>query len=154
MELDGEVSKEAGTIFKELNLTQDQGQRLVDFYTKQTKEAFEAPFKVWEDKQKEWAEAIQKDPEIGGKLDQVKTSVAKAINGLDQKLAADFRSALNYTGAGNNPAVIKALYAWAQKLTEGGPIRPGGPVEVRANGAVSRPSIAAAMFPTLPSSRG
>src|SRR3974390_2103196 len=58
MELDGEVSKEAGTIFKELNLTQDQGQRLVDFYNKTNKEAFAAPFKVWEDKQKEWAETI------------------------------------------------------------------------------------------------
>src|SRR5262245_53151779 len=47
--LDGEVGKEASAMFKELNLPQEAAQRLVDFYVKQTQEAFDQPYKAYID---------------------------------------------------------------------------------------------------------
>lgn len=143
---------EAAGVFKELNLPQEGAQRLVDLYTKQIQEAVEAPFKLWQQTQEKWISEIKTDPEIGGKLDQVKTTVARAIDGLgDPKLAADFRQAMDYTGAGNNPAFIRAFYKLASKLTEGGFVSGRGPAPQgqRANGA-SRPSAAQAMYPGGP----
>jgi hypothetical protein len=149
--LDEEVSKEAGALFKGLNLSQDQAQSLVDFYTKQTREAFEAPFNAWKDTQDKWISEVKADPEIGGRLDQVKATVSRAIDGLgDPKLAADFRQAMDYTGAGNNPAFIRAFYKLAQKVTEGGAVQGRNPSAFgQKEPGAAPPSTAKALYPNL-----
>ena len=148
-ELDETVAKEAGDLFKTLNLNQSQAQQLVNFYVAKTEAAAQAPYKLWHDTQETWRNEIKADPEIGGKLDQVKSTIAKAIDGLgDAKLATGFREAMDYTGAGNNPAFIRAFYRLAQKVTEGTHVAPGGPTQVNPPG--SRPSAARALYPDLP----
>lgn len=136
------------TLFRELNLSQDAGQRLVDFYAENLREAQERPFQVWQDQQKAWQDKIKQDPEIGGKLDHVRATVSKAVDALGPELAQPFREAMDYTGAGNNPAFIRALYALAQKVTEPGPVRGRGPVQVTSPDG-RPPSAAAAIFPNL-----
>src|SRR5215469_13319641 len=42
-QLDPEVNTKASDLFKSMGLSQDSAQKLVDFYTAETKEAFEAP---------------------------------------------------------------------------------------------------------------
>lgn len=151
-ELDKEAVAEATPIFKELGLNQDQAQRLVDLYAKTSQRAADAPVKFWQDQQQKWRDEVQADPELGGRLDQVKTTVARAIDGLgDQKLANDFREAMDYTGAGNNPAFIRAFYRLAQKVTEGSSVPGSGPSPMgqRAPGAGPR-SVASALYPNLP----
>lgn len=146
--LDKVVAEEAGKLFKGMNLTQEQGQDLVDFYVNKTKEAAEAPFKLWSETQKKWVEEIKADPELGGKLDQVRATVARAIDGLgDPKLASEFREAMDYTGAGNNPAFIRVFSKLAALVTEGTPIKPGQPVQLKS----APKSAAQAMYPNLPS---
>ena len=110
-EMPEETTKEVQTMFKDLNLSQEAGQKLIDYYAKQSQQAAEAPFKLWQQTQEKWQNDVKSDPEIGSKLTEVKTTVAKAIDGLgDAKLANDFREAMDYTGAGNNLAFIKAFY--------------------------------------------
>ena len=139
----------ARTLFKELDLSQAGAQRLVDFHTAELKAVMEAPAKQWEATQAEWLEKVKSDPEIGGKLDQVKVTVARAIDGLgDPKLASEFRQAMDFTGAGNNPAFIRAFYKLAQKVTEGTQVPGGNPVEVRAPNSQPR-SGAHALYPNL-----
>lgn len=147
-----EINDEVNTLFKELNLPQDAGQKLVDFYVKQAQEALEAPYKTWEETQSRWIEEVKADREIGTKLPQVKATIAKAIDGLgDAKLAADFRQAMDYTGAGNNPAFIKAFFKLASLVTEGSHVAGNGPSELgqRAPDAAP-PSAARALYPNLP----
>lgn len=147
--LDEKVKSEADAIFKGLNLNQTQAQSLVDFYTTKVNEAASAPYEAWKTTQDEWKAAIKADPEIGGKLDAVKASVGKLYDALgDPKLVADFKEAMEFTGAGNNPAFVKALYKLSQQLTEGGPVRGRGPVEVRSPTGQA-PSTAQAMYPNL-----
>src|SRR6266550_4527689 len=109
--LDETVAKEAGDLFKGMNLPQAQAQQLVDFYVAKTREANEAPFKLWADTQEKWISEVKADPQIGSKLPQVKATISKAIDGLgDAKLASEFREAMDYTGAGNKPAFIRAFF--------------------------------------------
>ena len=148
-EFRGETLDGARTLFKELNLSQAGAQRLVDFHAAELKAAMEAPAKQWEETRAQWLEQVKSDPEIGGKLDQVKSTVARAIDGLgDPKLASEFRQAMDFTGAGNNPAFIRAFYKLAQKLSEGTMVPGGGPSEVRAPDQPPR-SAAHALYPNL-----
>jgi hypothetical protein len=144
---------EAGKIFKDMNLSQDQAQALVDFYAKQSQQAAEAPVKYWQDMQKQWQEAVQNDPEIGGsKLDGVKATIGKAIDGIgDPKLATEFRQAMDFTGAGNNPAFVKFFWKLAQQLTEGSHVTGGGPSKFGQQAPKQGPaSPAKALYPYLP----
>jgi hypothetical protein len=154
--LDTEVVKEANTLFKDIDVSQADAQRLVDFYIKHTKEAHEAPFNAWTEKQDDWRNQINSDSELGGsKLNGVKASIGKLLDSLgDTKTAAEFREAMDYTGAGNNPAVVRFLFRMAQKLTEGGPVRGGGPSpESMRSPGVGAPSAAQAIYPNLPSNQ-
>lgn len=151
-ELDGEVSKEASALFKDMKLSQGNAQKLVDFYIKQTQESNDAPYKLWEQTQEEWRNAIARDPEIGGKLPQVKQAVGRMLDALgDPGLANDFRTAMDFTGAGNNPAFIRTMYRLALRLTEGQHVSGNAPSEAGQNRPGSRPTSAAkAMYPNLP----
>src|SRR5258708_1480300 len=98
-QLDPAVAKEAGTLFKGLNLSQDQAQSLIDFHTSKTQAAAEAPFKLWADTQKEWTDTVKskygRDVEPGGK---VLTTTAKLIDSLGPTVAKSFREAMDITG--------------------------------------------------------
>ena len=149
--LDAEVAKEASTIFKGMNLNQTQAQSLVDFYVAKTQEAAQQPYKVYEDTRKGWQAEVMANPEIGGKLNQVKATIGSALDGIgDSKLTETFKEVMNFTGAGDHPAFIQVFYKLAQMVTEGKPVSAGGPVGVRQPGTGQR-SIAQAMYPNLPS---
>lgn len=149
--LDETVSAEASTLFKGMDLTQDEAQQLVDFYVKQTNEVADAPYKLYNDMREEWRGKVKADAEIGHKLPTVKATVSKAIDSLgDPTLAKDFREAMDLTGAGDNPAFIKAFYKLALRLTEGAHVSGTGPSTLgqKAPGAAPK-SAASAMYPNL-----
>jgi hypothetical protein len=99
---------------------QARGQALLDLYTGAVKQAREAGTEAWNNVNKEWQDKTMADPEIGGaKFPAAKATIAKAIDTLGPNLAAEVRQALDVTGAGNHPAIVKALHAFASKLTEG-----------------------------------
>jgi hypothetical protein len=149
--MDGQVNTDAKAMFKAMNLTQEQAQQLVDFYTKHTTEAANAPYNTWNEMQETWVKEVKADPQIGHRLNEVKTTISRAIDGLgDPKLARDFREAMDYTGAGNNPAFIKAFYKLSQMVTEGQHVSGNGP-SPQGQGNQGRPASAArAMYPNLP----
>jgi hypothetical protein len=98
----------------------DRGQKLLDLYADVTKKGREAATEAWNTVNKQWADKTLADPDIGGaKWPAAKATIAKAIDSLGPDLAEGFRQALDVTGAGNHPAVTKALHAWAAQLTEG-----------------------------------
>ncbi len=146
---------EATAAFKELNLTQEAAQKLVDTYAKNTQQAIEAPYKQWADLQKEWLGDIH--DRFGSKAETVRTDISKAIDSaLPPSLARAFRGALDLTGAGTNPDVVEALSIMFKPFVEGPSIRPGGqsPEANKAPNAPATPSIAEAMYPHLVPNRG
>lgn len=157
-EIAGELKTEIDSMFKGLGLNQDQAQSLVDWYVKQTQEAFQAPFNAYKEMTDTWRQEAMDHPDLKGKLgpgQEINVRIGKFLSSLpDQKLASDFRALMDLTGAGNHPAFIRVINYAAQMLGEGSHVAGNGPGEggQSAPGATTRPSAAQAMYPNLPSS--
>ena len=153
--LSEEGSKEVTALFKDLGLSQDQANKLVDYYGKNLLASAEAPYKQWADTQKEWVSDIHE--RFGSKAEATRRDINEAItNAMPPSLAKSFRSALDITGAGSNPDIFEALSILAKPHIEGKPVTPGAPSK-EANkppGAPDRPSLAEAMYPHLAANRG
>src|SRR5882672_2424199 len=148
--MDETASKEVTAMFKELNLSQDQAQKLVDYYGANLLKTAEAPYKAWVDTQKEWIGDIQE--RFGSKTDAVRKDINSAItNALPPSLARAFRTALDVTGGGSNPDIFEALSILARAHIEGKPVPAGGqsPAANKPPGQAERPSLADAMYPQL-----
>ena len=150
--LDAKAIEAATPLFKEAGLTQDQAQKFVDFYAAKQVESAQAPYDMYAQMREGWQKEVKADPEIGGKLPQVKETVSRALDTLgDATLAKNFREAMDLTGAGDHPAFVKTIYKLAQMVTEGRHVAGSGPSALgqRAPGAAP-PSIAQAIYPKLP----
>lgn len=152
--LDEEVAKEAGGLFKSMNLSQAQSQQLVDLYVKHTSEAANAPYDVWRDMQQQWVKEVRNDPFMGPRINQITNTIARGIDlvaGNNDKLREGFRSMMDFTGAGNNPFFIRMFYEMASRLSEGQFVKGGGPSPAGQRREGEMPSAAQAMYPNLPS---
>ena len=150
-EMDAAELSTISGMFKGMNLSQGQAQQLVDYYVNKTTESANQPFQLWQETQEKWVKEVKSDPVIGPMLNEVKTTISRAIDGLnDPKLASEFRAAMDYTGAGNNPAFIRAFYKLAQAVTEGGHVSGSGPSPASQRPSGQMPTAAKAMYPNLP----
>jgi hypothetical protein len=152
-EIDEKFAGEASAVFKELGLTQDQASKLVKMYTDKVGADADAPYRKYEEIRTGWRNEVTADPALGNGTDlkpEIKAVLGRAIDGLGAKEAASFREAMEITGAGDHPAVVRAMVKWAQKAGEGTAVRGGGPSE-HGQGNSSRPTSAAkAIYPNLP----
>lgn len=149
--VDAGALEQAQAVFKELGLTQTQAQRLLDFQVGRDKASGEANTKAVESMRAEWRDQVSKDPQLGSNLEAVKAEIGRAYTHLDPALVTDFRKAMDLTGAGDNPAFIKAFYNMAKMINEGGHVSGGSPSpngQTRP-GTDVRPSAAKAMYPNL-----
>lgn len=155
-ELDPKAVEAATPVFKELGLTNEQGQKLFDVYQKLTAEASEAPYKAYESLRSGWRDEIAKNSALGngsdGLSDSAKANIARAIDSVgDAKAQTALKEALDITGAGDNPAIVAAFNALGKLLSEGTAVRAGAPAPVKAPAAGPQ-SAARALYPNLPSS--
>jgi hypothetical protein len=112
---DPKIVGEFAALAREHNLSKDQAQKFLDFGGAKIKAAVEAPYKQWADQQIAWQAEVKKDSEIGGKNFESSVKAAQSIfkpgDGnpfvKDEAEASALRKALAWTGAGNNPAVVK-----------------------------------------------
>jgi hypothetical protein len=91
---------------------------LLGVHAEALKAAAIQPYQAWVDQNKAWVEEIKKDPELGdgnGLKTEVKTAAAKVIADYGGQPLKD---ALNATGAGNHPAMIRFVNKIAKVLTE------------------------------------
>lgn len=156
-EIAGELKTEIDGLFKGMGLSQENAQKLVDFYVTQTKDAFQAPFDAYKEMTDGWRKDAMDHPDLKGKLgpgQEVNVRIGKFLSGLpDQQLAADFRALMDLTGAGNHPAFIRVIDYAARMLGEGTHVAGNGPAPGGQSAPGSRPpSAAQAIFPNLPSS--
>lgn len=111
-EIDSATMDAFKPLAKELNLTQDGAQKLVDMYVglqKQQTEAFEKTVA-------DWANAVKADKEIGGAAyDQ---SVAYAKKAVEKFGSPALQEALNFSGMGSHPEVIRMLSKIGAEISE------------------------------------
>lgn len=108
---------------------QELGQALINMQFKAMQDAADAAQQegqnAWDTTVNEWIEQSRALPEIGG--ENLEKSLAQIKNGLVQLGAtkATFE-ALDLTGAGSHPELVKIFYAATKNLTEG-TVVPGAP---------------------------
>src|SRR5262245_19858938 len=145
------ANKEIDALFKGLGLSQEAGQKLVDFYAAKTAEAANAPYDMYNQMRKGWQDEVK--GRYGSKLSSdVLPTISRALDTLgDAKLVQGCKDAMDLTGAGDNPAFIDLFYRMAQRLSEGSPVRGNGPVKEGQRAPGTPRTAAQAMYPHLTS---
>lgn len=94
----------------EAKLPQETAQKILDLYTAEFKQITEAPMRAWTDLQTKWRDEVKNDPVIGGaNLEKNLATVKTGLKNLLGEGAPAFFEALNITGAGNNPEIVRGL---------------------------------------------
>jgi len=108
---------------------QERGQRLIDMHLaeiqRRDQALMEHQVKVWNDTQIQWKDAVKADPELGG--NRFNTTIQTCISAVNRfggnaQQRAELLQALDFTGAGNNPAIIRLINNMASRLSEGSPV--------------------------------
>lgn len=153
-EIDQTAIDKATPIFKELGLDQPKAQKLVDLFFDLSKGQNEAAVAEMTETRKGWRGEVQK--EFGSATETVQRDIVGVIDSQlgvgEGSLGAEFRKALDLTGAGDHPAVIRALNKLVEPFKKATPVKGANPSPLgqQAPGAKPR-SAAAAMYPNLPS---
>ena len=104
-------------------IPQEAAQSILDMYTSEIKQAVEAPYRAWTDLQTQWRDEVINDPVFGGANLEKNLAATKAgMNALLGEDAKSFFEALNITGAGNNPAIVRGLIKAAAPHAPASPV--------------------------------
>lgn len=122
--LDPETVEAYSKTAKELGLTQEQAQKVLDSVSPSIQSKLRADLVA---SSKKWREQSQKDPEIGGADFQAKMSVAVAAY---QKVASpELHELLKCSGLGNHPEVIRMFYRVGKMISQDHGVTGSGPRE-------------------------
>jgi len=105
---DGPVMDEFKAAAKELKLPQGEAQKLASLGAKLVQQTLDQQREAWTAQTAAWVETVKTDPEIGGA--QMPERVAVAVKALDRFGTPELKEALNTTGMGNHPEVIRFMH--------------------------------------------
>lgn len=131
MTVDPKNLEDFKTVAQDLNLTQEQAQKLVDFQAGRLKDMLQAPYRAWHELQRQWTDAVKNDAEIGGnKLADNLAAASRVFTPGDGnpfvRTAAEakvLKEALIATGAGNNPEIVRLFTRIGIAMSEPGFVR-------------------------------
>jgi len=116
MEVDSAAVGQFQAIASEFNLSQDKAQQLVDFETARIKQAEEARMAAWQETQQAWVEQGKANQEFGG--DNYEESVRTALVTMEKLGTPELKEALNMSGMGNHPEMLRVFYRMGKLLEE------------------------------------
>jgi hypothetical protein len=112
-EIDQALLTEFAPTLKELNLTQEQAQKVIDFAPKLVEQtAVATTAKVLDELgmagRQDWVAAVKSDKEFGG--DKLAENLAVAKKAMDAFASPELRALLIKSGMGNHPELVRAFY--------------------------------------------
>lgn len=128
--LDDARTKEFTTILDDGELShQDRAQKLLDMHVAEmervSKDIAQKQRDAWKEYQDRQKDSFRTDPELGGNRAETTLGLAKSVieqyGGTPEQVAETLQM-LSYTGAGNNPGLIRVLNNVALLLSEGEPV--------------------------------
>jgi hypothetical protein len=123
---------------------QERAQKLVDLHASALKAAADKQQQVWTDTNEKWKGEVRADKELGGtNLEATRSTISKAITEVMGKDAASTFDAFLFTGAANNPAIVRAMFRMSKLIVEGDPVAGGAPAEAKGLA-----STLASMYPS------
>ena len=118
VELDTEAMKDFEPVARDLNLTNEQAQKLVDAYPKILAGVQQRQADAWQAQTEQWATDVKADKEIGG--DKLTGNLSAAQRALDQFGTPELKEYLNTTGLGNHPDLVKTFVKIGKAMSEDG----------------------------------
>ncbi|MDR9972575.1 peptidase [Enterobacter cloacae] len=116
VDLDTEALKDFEPVARELNLTNEQAQKLVDAYPKILAGVQQRQAEAWQAQTEQWAADVKADKEIGG--DKLTANLSAAQRALEQFGDPELKEYLDSTGLGNHPALVKAFIKVGKAMSE------------------------------------
>lgn len=116
VEVDAEALADFSVTAKELNLTQEQAQKVADIGAKLVSKAAAQQAQVWADTQDKWVKDGKADKEFGG--DAYEANVAVAKKALEAFGTKELKDALVATGGGNHPELIRFFFRVGKAIGE------------------------------------
>lgn len=141
-EYDEGKAKEFGALAKELGLSQEKAQRLVDMYVGSLQQGLSAQIEAVTARNKGWQEAARNDKEFGGA--DFERNLAVANEGLRRLGTPELISYLEESGLGNHPEVIRLC--WRAGRLAGEDHQPDGGYTPGGRGAMSEAELAKKLF--------
>jgi hypothetical protein len=112
-EFDQGVLEQFSEVAKELKLTQEGAQKVID----KLGNAFaEKQANTIESARAEWIKSVNGDKEFGG--EKLKENLAVAKKALEAFGTPELRTLLNESGLGNHPEIIRAFYRAGKQISE------------------------------------
>ncbi|MES3425220.1 peptidase [Enterobacter hormaechei] len=118
VELDADALKDFEPVARDLNLTNEQAQKLVDAYPKILAGVQQRQAEAWQKQTEGWAETVKADKEIGG--DKLTANLSAAQRAFDQFGTPELKEYLNATGLGNHPDLVKTFVKIGKAMSEDG----------------------------------
>lgn len=116
MELDQDLLDEMAPLWKEKGLTHADAQALTDKYIAAQTKNGEKAAEAWDQTVTDWAKQTKADKEIGGKKFDASITMAKAT--LNKYGTPELKAALDNSGMGSHPEVIRLLVNFAKATTD------------------------------------
>jgi len=118
VDLDTDALKDFEPVARELNLTNEQAQKLVDAYPKILAGVQQRQADAWQATTEQWAADVKADKEIGG--DKLTGNLSAAQRALEQFGSPELKEYLNTTGLGNHPDLVKTFIKIGKAMSEDG----------------------------------
>lgn len=118
VELDTEALKDFEPVARDLNLTNEQAQKLVNAYPKILAGVQQRQAEAWQAQTEQWASDVKADKEIGG--DKLTANLSAAQRALDLFGTPELKEYLNTTGLGNHPDLVKTFVKIGKAMSEDG----------------------------------
>lgn len=118
VDLDTEALKDFEPVARDLNLTNEQAQKLVDAYPKILAGVQQRQAEAWQKQTEDWAASVKADKEIGG--DKLTVNLSAAQRALDQFGGPELKEYLDSTGLGNHPELVKTFVKIGKAMSEDG----------------------------------
>lgn len=116
MTLDNDLLAEFVPMAKELNLPQEKAQALVDMASKLVQKQAAAQQETFRSTVDGWVNAAKTDKEFGG--DKFAGSIEVAQRALNSFATPELKEALNTTGLGNHPEMIRLMVRIGNAMKE------------------------------------
>lgn len=139
MELDSELLSKFDPVFRDLDLSNEQANKLASLYGDHMKTMQEAQANQWAKVQETWVSELKADQDFGGA--NFDTNVETAKVAIQRFGGEGLVKALNETGMGNHPEIIKFAHKVGLAISEDKFIQgneSGGKVSLYPNSNMNR----------------
>jgi len=133
MEPNVELLEAATSIFKELGLTQEQAQKLVDLNAQQVQAGEAGQVEAYNQMMDDWKNDSMQDKEFGGDAFEENVGIARAA--VDKFGTPELKELLETHGLGNHPEMIRFMIKVGRLTAEDVPGSSGSPSQSKKDRA-------------------